>query len=51
MSEHEIQEELRRRAEVLEWAVKHGISNYKEFTELINLYQTYPDKLLEKIRE
>ncbi|OYT57038.1 MAG: type IV secretion system protein VirB11 [Candidatus Aenigmarchaeota archaeon ex4484_14] len=51
LTESEIRKEIEKRAKVLEWMVKHGLSDYRDVTQIINLYHTYPDKLLEKIRE
>jgi hypothetical protein len=49
MSEKEIMDELRHKANVLSWMKKHNIIDYKKVSSIINLYYTSPEFLLGKI--
>ena len=46
----EMEREIRRRVEVLEYLKKMGNVNYKEVARVVSAYYKYPDKLMEEIR-
>ena len=46
----EMEREIRRRVEILEYMKKTGINNYKEVAKIISAYYNFPDKLMQKIR-
>ena len=46
----EMEREVRRRVEILEYMKKGGATNYKEVANIISAYYKYPDKLMEQIR-
>lgn len=47
----EMEREIRRRVEILEYMKKAGINNYKEVASIISTYYKFPDKLMKRIRE
>ncbi len=49
MSAHDVQEELRKRASVLEWLLNQRITDYRKVGSVINLFYMSPDFLLERI--
>jgi len=46
----EMEREVRRRVEILDYMKKGGATNYKEVANIISAYYKYPDKLMEQIR-
>jgi len=46
----EMEREVRRRVEVLEFLKRSGDVNYKEVARVVSAYYKYPDKLMEEIR-
>ena len=46
----EMEREVRRRVEILEYMRKGGATNYKEVAKIISAYYKYPEKLMEEIR-
>ena len=46
----EMEREVRRRVEILDYMKKGGATNYKEVAKIISAYYKYPDKLMEEIR-
>ncbi len=49
MSESDVNDELEKRAKVLEWLVVRGIRDYRKIASIINLYYTSKDLLLERL--
>jgi len=49
MTPIEVQEEIAKRAKVLEWLVVHKITDYRKISAVINLYYTSKELLLEKL--
>ncbi len=49
MSAKEIQEDIRRKATVIEWMRNSGIRDYRKIGAIINLFYASPDFLLERI--
>jgi len=47
----EMEREIRRRAEILEYMKKAGVNNYKEVASIISTYYKFPEKLMKQIRE
>jgi len=50
-TEIELCEELEKRMLILRWMIEKDITDYKEVGKIVNLYNKYPDDLLEKARE
>ncbi|AGK61454.1 Type IV secretory pathway, VirB11 component [Archaeoglobus sulfaticallidus PM70-1] len=48
-SNAELQDELKRRRQVLEFMVEHNIRDFKSVSDIIHAYQSRPDKVLEKM--
>jgi len=46
----EMEREVRRRVEILEFMKKGGATNYKEVAKIISAYYKYPERLMEEIR-
>jgi flagellar protein FlaI len=46
----EMEREVRRRVEILEYMKRGGATNYKEVAKIISAYYKYPDRLMEEIR-
>lgn len=46
----EMEREIRRRVEVLEYLKKMGDANYKEVARVVSAYYKYPDKLMQEVR-
>ncbi|HUW42882.1 MAG TPA: type II/IV secretion system ATPase subunit, partial [Thermoplasmata archaeon] len=46
----EMEREVRRRVEILEYMKKGGATSYKEVANIISAYYKFPDKLMEQIR-
>jgi flagellar protein FlaI len=49
MTEKEVQEEIRRRSEILGWLAKKNITDYRKVSSVINLYYLSPEFLMKKI--
>lgn len=49
LSVKEVTEELKRRMLVLYWLQEKNITDYQDFSQIINLYYNYPDKVMEVI--
>lgn len=48
-SESEVQEEIKKRAAVIKWMYDNKINDYKKIANVLNLFYTSPDFILEKI--
>jgi len=46
----EMEREIRRRVEILEYMKKTGISNYKDVAKIVSAFYNFPDKLMQEIR-
>jgi len=46
----EMEREVRRRVEILEFMRRGGATNYKEVAKIISAYYKYPERLMEEIR-
>ncbi|MCX6667871.1 MAG: hypothetical protein NTV74_06535, partial [Euryarchaeota archaeon] len=51
MGKDQISEEVRRRAEVLEWMCNNNIRSFKEVTKAISRYSENPNDFMKKIRQ
>ncbi|MBI2971227.1 MAG: type II/IV secretion system ATPase subunit [Candidatus Aenigmarchaeota archaeon] len=49
LDDYAVQEELKKRAKVLEWTVLNNITDYRKIASVINLFYTSPDYLLGRI--
>ncbi len=49
LKEKEIIEEMKRRMLVLYWIQQRNMTNYKDVSQILNLYYTYPEKVLDII--
>jgi flagellar protein FlaI len=49
MDEKELLEELKRRMIILFWAKERGITDYRTFSQIVNIYYNYPEKVLDII--
>lgn len=49
MGERDVQEEIRKRASVIEWMTKSGITDYRKIGAVINMFYASPEFLLERI--
>lgn len=49
MTVREVEEELEKRANVLEWLVVHKITDYRKIAAIINLFYTSKEMLLERL--
>jgi len=47
----EMEREIRRRVEILEYMKKFGINNYKDVAKIVSTYYKFPDKMMMEIRE
>ncbi|MGF3555141.1 MAG: type II/IV secretion system ATPase subunit, partial [Thermoplasmatota archaeon] len=50
MTKEKISEELKQRAEILEWMKDNNIRTYKEVAKIISKYADNPDEVIKKIR-
>ena len=49
IAEEKFEEEMMRRAKIIEWMISRGISDYKDVSTLIFTYYNRPEKVLEKV--
>ncbi len=49
LDERDVQEEIKKRAKVIEWFVKKGVHDYKRIGAVINSFYTSPEYVLERI--
>jgi hypothetical protein len=51
ISKEEITQEIRKRAEILEWMRQHDVRTFKEVAKVISRYAENPDDFLKQIRQ
>ncbi len=49
MTPKDVQEEIRRRAQILEWMAKKNINDYRKVSSIINLYYLSPEFVMKKM--
>lgn len=49
LTDKEVQNEMKKRAKVIEWMIKKNLTDYRQIGAVINMFYTYPEYLIEKI--
>jgi flagellar protein FlaI len=49
--EPRVRKELRQRQEILEWARKKGISNFKDFSKIVVAYKREPETIMKLVEQ
>ncbi len=49
MGEDEVKEEIEKRALVIKWMVQKGIKDYRQIGQIINMYYTSPDYVIQRL--